>query len=383
MKRLVLVGAGRAHLQLLATLAQQPLPAVQVALVSPHAQALYANRLTGRMAAGAEPAPAVHIALAKLAHAAKVAFIDASVQALDPDAHTLTLSDGTQLDHDTLSLNTGAVADRDAIPGARENALFARPVEHLLRLWDGVVALAQQQAVSLVVVGGGASGVELALAAQHRLGERARVSLLTGGGPLLASHTPALQQRVAQVLRARRIQVFHERCVAVQPGQVQLASGTRLACDVPLIATTPVAPAWLAGSGLALDDAGFVATTATLQSCSHPDVFAAGDVAGVRGGAWAERAGPPLALNLRRFVAGGALEPWAPSAREPLTLLSDGATRAIGAWGPLAFDAAWLGRWKHRRDARFVADFPHDTGAAIGSSSSAGAGAGAGAAPAD
>lgn len=377
MKRLVLVGAGRAHLQLLATLAQQPLPAVQVALVSPVAQPLYANRLAGLLAQADAPADRVaqaHIALPALAHAGKVAFIEASVQALDPVARTLSLSDGTQLNYDTLSLNTGAVADRDAIPGARDNALFARPVEHLWRLWPGVLSLADQQAVSLVVVGGGPAGVELALAAQLRLGERARVSLLTGGGPLLTHQPPALRQRVTRLLRARRIQVFAERCVGVVPGQLQLASGMRLACDVPLIATTPVAPAWLAGSGLALTAQGFVATTATLQSSSHPEVFAAGDVTGVRGGLWAERAGPPLALNLRRQVAGGTLAPWAPSARVPLTLLSDGAQRAVAAWGPLAADAACLGRWKDRRDAAFGAALPHPgAGAAAGRTTAAAA----------
>jgi NADH dehydrogenase FAD-containing subunit len=84
-----------------------------------------------------------------------------------------------------LSLDTGSVMDRDRIPGAREHGLFVRPIEHFVRLLDPLVAWPAQRVLDVVVVGGGAAGVELALALQYRLAgqgdERARVALVTGG----------------------------------------------------------------------------------------------------------------------------------------------------------------------------------------------------------
>jgi len=158
------------------------------------------------------------------------------------------------------------------------------------------------------------------------------------------------------------VTLFREACVAVEAGALVLASGARLACDVPVMATGVGAPAWLRGSGLALDERGFVRTGPTLQSASHPEVFAAGDVA-VRddaphphSGVYAVRAGPPLALNLRRFIGAGALQPYMPQ-RRTLNLLSCGERRAIMAWGEWAAEGRWAWWWKDRIDRGFVRRF--------------------------
>jgi NADH dehydrogenase FAD-containing subunit len=122
------------------------------------------------------------------------------------------------------------------------------------------------------------------------------------------------------------------------------------------------APAWLQGSGLALDERGFVATGPTLQSTSHTDVLAAGDVATrmdashPKSGVYAVRAGPALALNLRRALAGGELMPHRPQPRT-LNLLSCGDRRAIASWGLWSAEGRWVWRWKDRIDRAFIARF--------------------------
>ena len=65
------------------------------------------------------------------------------------------------------------------------------------------------------------------------------------------------------------------------------------------------------------------------------------------------RAGPPLALNLRRALAGGVLVPYAPQHRT-VNLLSCGSRRAIMAWGTWAAEGSWVWQWKDRIDRRFV-----------------------------
>jgi NADH dehydrogenase FAD-containing subunit len=133
-------------------------------------------------------------------------------------------------------------------------------------------------------------------------------------------------------------------------------------CDAPVLAIGTGAPAWLRASGLALDEQGFVATGATLQSASHAEVFAAGDVASradaprPKSGVYAVRAGPPLALNLRRFVAGGELEPYVPQPRS-LNLLSCGARRAIASYGDWSAQGRWVWWWKDWIDRGFVKRF--------------------------
>jgi selenide,water dikinase len=244
--------------------------------------------------------------------------------------------------------------------------LFLRPIEHFVQLYERVLALAAERVLDIVVIGGGAAGFEVALAVNHRLngaGEgRGRVCLVTGDATVLPGFHPPVQERARRALRRARVTVLNQRCVEIGAGRVQLDNGARLVCDVPLLALPTVAPGWLQRSALALDAQGFVSTTPTLQSASHPEVFAAGDVASrndrdlPRSGVFAVRAGPALALNLRRRLAGGPLQPWQPQ-RRSLYLLSCGQRRAIASWGQLSAQGRWVWAWKDWIDRRFVASY--------------------------
>lgn len=366
-KRLVLLGGGHAHVQVLHALAREPMAGADVLLITPFARQMYSGMVPG-LVAGHYTADQCAIPLTPLAAAAGVPMVEGMAVALDTAARVVHLADGRTAEYDVLSLDTGASMDRDRIRGARDNAMFVRPIEHFVRLLDGLVELARQRVVDVVVVGGGAAGVELALALQHRLAgadrgeERVRVALVTGGPAPLQDYPPAVMRHAAAVLAARRVTVFRDTCAELQPGVLVLGSGARLACDAPVLATGAEPPPWLAGSGLQLDVRGFVCTGPTLQSCSHPEVFAAGDVASrvdaphPRSGVYAVRAGPPLLLNLRRHVAGGVLQPYQPQ-RKTLNLISCGERRAIMSWGDWVAQGRWAWWWKNHIDRQFVARY--------------------------
>jgi len=364
-KRLVLLGGGHAHVQVLQALAQEPLAGAEVLMVTPFMRQMYSGMVPG-LVAGHYTAPQCAIGLAPLAAAARVRLVEGAAVRLDTAARAIHLADGRTAEYDILSLDTGAVMDRQRLPGAREHGLFVRPIEHFVHLLDGLWELAAQRVLDVVVVGGGAAGVELAMALQYHLAghgeERARVALVTGGAAPLAGYPAGVMRRAAAALAARRITVFEDTCAALQAGVVVLGSGARLACDAPVLATGAEAPPWLADSGLALDDSGFVCTGPTLQSASHPEVFAVGDVAvrpdapHPRSGVYAVRAGPPLALNLRRLVGGGDLQPHMPQKRT-LNLISCGNKSAIVSWGGWAAQGRWAWWWKDRIDRAFVARY--------------------------
>ncbi len=378
---MVLLGGGHAHVHVLADLARRPVAGCQVLMVTPYARQMYSGMVPGLVAGHYQAAQCV-IALPPLAKAAGVAMVDGAAVGLDTVARTVQLADGGRLPYDLLSLDTGAVMDRSRLPGAREHALFVRPIEHFIRLFDGLLQLAQERALNIVVVGGGAAGVELALALQHRLHgstqdhtvasspegaptqaqTETRVALVTGGGEPLAGYPPAVMQMAAAALLRQRITVFRDTVAEVQARHVVLGSGARVSCDAAVLATGAEAPHWLQGSGLALDGQGFVCTSATLQSTSHPQVFAVGDVAVrvdvqlPRSGVYAVRAGPPLALNLRHALAGTALQPHQPQ-RRTLNLISCGERRAIVSWGAVSAQGRWAWWWKDRIDRAFVARY--------------------------
>lgn len=362
MKRLVLLGGGHAHVQVLVEIAREALPGVQVVLVTPYARQIYSGMVPGWVA-GHYALDECAIALGPLAHAAGAELALASAVSVDAAQRSVTLSDGRVAEYDVLSIDTGSIFDRDAIAGAREHALFVRPIEHFVPLFEQVMTLASQRVLDIVVVGGGAAGFELAMALQHRLcaggQERARIGLVTGDTAVLPGFGEALRRLAMNRLRRARITVLNQRCVEIGQTHVLLDNGARLACDVPLLALPNVAPAWARSSGLVVNEQGFISIGPSLQSVSHREVFAAGDVASridmalPRSGVFAVRAGPALALNLRRFLAAGELMPWKTSPRS-LYLLSCGEQRAIMSWGSWCAQGRWAWAWKDWIDRRFI-----------------------------
>ena len=372
MKRLVLLGGGHAHVHVLRALASAPLTGTEVVLVTPFLRQMYSGMVPG-LVAGHYTADQCAIPLAPLAHAAGVRLIEGSAEGLDAAVRRVPLAGGEAIHYDVLSLDTGAVMDRDRLPGAREHGLFVRPIEHFLARLEDLLQRAARRQLGIAVIGGGAAGVELALALRHRLGQGGlpptRITLVTGGPPPLAGYPAGVIRRMQRVLTARGIGIVSDTCTAVEAAALVLGSGARLPCDAALVATGAEAPAWLAGSGLALDERGFVRTGATLQSLSHPEVFAAGDVATradaphAKSGVYAVRAGPPLALNLRGFLNGAELQPHRPQQRT-LNLISCGEKRAIAAWGGWSAQGRWVWWWKDRIDRSFVARYSAPAGAA-------------------
>ena len=383
MKRVLLLGGGHAHLLVLRALAQQPLAGAEVMLLTPERDLVYSGMVPG-LVAGHYSAAQCRIALAPLAAAARVSLVEGRATALDAAARRVQLADGRTAEYDVLSLDTGSVQSRDTLPGAAEYAVFVRPIEPFVELQQHLAELAQERPLNVVVLGGGAAGFELALAVQHRLqslSPKSRVALLSGDGDVLAGYPPAVMRAGARALARQRVTVFRERAAALQAGAVVLASGARVACDVAIVATGTEPAPWLAGSGLALCPRGFVLTGPTLQSTSHPEVFAAGDVATradrphAKSGVYAVRAGLPLAINLQRFVGGGPLVPYPPQART-LNLLSCGGRSAIAVWGGLSLGEVPFGRlawwWKDRIDRGFIARFNGAGGAAAAFTRAAG-----------
>ena len=146
---------------------------------------------------------------------------------------------------------------------------------------------------------------------------------------------------------------MHEGCrvVEVHKDGLRCADGREYELEEILWVTDAAAPAWLAEAGLAVDDRGFVLVHAALQSVSHPDVFAAGDVAAVvpypreKAGVIAVRQGKPLARNLRRVLTGRAPRPFVPQ-RQWLALISTGDKYAIASRGNWSVEGRWVGAGK-------------------------------------
>ena len=229
----------------------------------------------------------------------------------------------------------------------------------------------------MVIVGGGAGGVELALSMDSRLekvapGSSRRITLIHGGDRLLPGHNARVRDLLERELTARGVEwVVGERVTEVRRDGVVCSSGRVIEADHIFWVTHAEAPAWASAAGLRVDDAGFIAVGDTLQALDHECVFAAGDVATVvserrpKSGVFAVRAARPLVENLRRFFSGVPLRRWEPQ-RHFLSLIGTGRGEAVASRRFLALQGrtAWrLKDWIDRRFMRKFEDFPEMPGA--------------------
>ncbi len=356
MKHLLLVGGGHSHLAVLKSFGDAPAEGVQPSLLSPSRHAFYSGMVPGVVAGHYRPEDC-RIDLGALAARAGARLIEDSATAVDPVRREVVTAQGERLRYDILSLDVGSATGEPA--GATQRALRIRPVEAFLAGWERLRASARSREVRrIAVVGGGAAGVEVLLAMRHALAGVAVDFALFSELPILAGH--GARGAIARILGARGVAVHSGRkVVAVGEDKIELDGGGHFEAQAAVWATGASAPSWIAQSGLATDSLGFVEVSDTLQSRSHPGVFAAGDVASVVGearpksGVFAVRQGPVLARNLRRALAGEAPEPFRPPSRS-LALVSCGDKYAVASWGGLAVQGAWVWRWKDRIDRRFV-----------------------------
>jgi selenide,water dikinase len=364
MKRLVLVGGGHAHVEVLRRFGLQPPCEVEVVLVSPGRYTAYSGMLPG-LVAGHYGFEQAHIDLERLARFARAQFVRDVAVGLDAQRKVLSCDSGLTVAYDVLSLDIGAAPTALLLGHSTGPGVPVKPVETYLAQWDQAVQAARQRPLDIVVVGGGAGGVEIALAMHHRLQQvaarnAARFTLVTLGAAILPGHAFGVRQRMQRALTARGVRLLLDNRVAEHAdAQVTLQSGERLPADFVFSATGAEASRWLPEAGLATDGKGFVLVEDTLQSCSHDDVFAAGDCATMRNhprprsGVFAVRQGPPLAENLRNRLAGRPLQPYLPQARA-LYLISTGDRYAIASYGALSVAGPWVWRWKDRIDRRFM-----------------------------
>ncbi len=373
-KDLVLIGGGHSHVAVLKRFGMRPLPGVRLTVICGDVHTPYSGMLPG-FVAGHYGFDDIHIDLAPLVRFAKARLYHDEAVGLDLENRRVICHDRPPVAYDLLSINIGSTPHMADIPGAEDRVIPVKPITRFVARWNEFEArvIAAGGKVRIAVVGAGAGGVELVLAARYRLRNALETAgsgvdglefhLINDSPTILPSHNARVRTKFERLLAERDIVVHNgQRVVSVDGSGLVIAGGTRLDCDEIFWVTMAGGALWLGETGLALDENGFVRIGADLQSVSHPGVFAAGDIAAVgpfpreKAGVFAVRQGPPLARNLRRALQGRATRPFTPQ-RHYLALIGTGEKYAVAARPGIAAEGAWVWRWKEWIDRHFMRKF--------------------------
>ncbi|OFA06393.1 NAD(P)/FAD-dependent oxidoreductase [Duganella sp. HH101] len=234
-------------------------------------------------------------------------FIQGEVLCLDRAHQTITLAprnrsgiDGVcrTIAYDKLVLALGAVTNFYSVPGAADHALTLDSVDDAetfrRRFIDACIKAGEQKTqVDVVIVGGGATGVELAaelsnsaraLAAYrvHTLNPETdiRISVIERGQHLLPQLHPQQANRAARQLRSLGIEVLTGTAVAqVTADAVIDAAGIAHRADLTLWAAGVEAPQLCATFGLAVNNLRQIVVDSSLCSTNDSQIYALGDCA--------------------------------------------------------------------------------------------------------
>jgi NADH dehydrogenase FAD-containing subunit len=367
--RLVLVGAGHAHLDAIRRAHSFTRRGFSLTVVAP-GPFWYSGLATGML--GGEYAPEDdQVDVERLVHRGGGRFVRDRALAIDPRARTVGLESGATIPYDVVSLNPGSEVPTWTIPGLDGRGIAVKPIENLLRLRELVTSrLAGSTAehpVRLIVIGGGATACEVAAnlcALAQRTGGRANITLIARGDRLMRSWPEGAGATVSDSLEARGVTIrLGSPAARVDDGRVVTADGSAIAYDVLVAANGLVASRLVGATGLPTDESGALLVDELLRSIADPRVFGGGDCVAPCGrnlprvGVYGVRQAPILRHNLMAALEGRP--PWAYRSFRPqknfLQIMNLGDGTGLAAWGPWS----WHGRpallLKDQIDRGFVA----------------------------
>ncbi|MFJ8624134.1 NAD(P)/FAD-dependent oxidoreductase [Kitasatospora sp. NPDC093550] len=265
-KRIVVLGAGYAGL----TAAKGAGRHHDVTLVAPEERILHRIRQHETAAGRGRDWPAI----GDLVRGRRIRHQRARAVELDLAGHKVVLDDGTTLDYDTLVYALGSRTAWHGVPGAVEHA---HPVERAAEV-RRLIAEAPRPG-TLAVVGGGATGIELAteLAEAHP-GWRVRI---VAAGQVGGIYSAKGRAHIRRVLDRLGVEVHENATVTeVTPDGPRTAAGP-IHADLTVWAASMEPHPLAAEAGLAVDERGRALVDDHLRSVSHPDVHVVGDAAAV------------------------------------------------------------------------------------------------------
>lgn len=300
--------------------------------------------------------------------------------AADVKAHSVQTAEGQSYQGDILVLAAGSQANFFGTPGADEHSypLYSlRDAETLrsrilavLELADRDPSLEDKGALHFVIVGGGATGTEMAGAFGDALRSfpkkrlvnidisKAGIVLVDGGSALLNGFSPKAQAYAAKNLEQRGVQLrLGTRVKEVHPGHVVLSDGSRIDTRTVIWAGGLKASSLSESLGVKTGHGGRIDVAPDLTVPGCDGVYALGDFANIAGkdgkslpqlASVAEQSGKWCARNILADVAGKPREPFAYFDKGIMAMIGrNSAVAEVGEHrheleGAIAF-AAWIG----------------------------------------
>jgi len=357
MKTIVLVGGGHSHLYCLLNAVNRS-NNLNIILISPSVYQYYSGMFSG-FAEGIYQLNDIRINLEKLCQKASITFIQSKVNKINPMENKVYCESGQAFEYDVISFDIGSMIK--PIEQAGQNQTIKpnyRFVEQILNFRNGQKP---------VIIGGGASGVELALSVlawrKHRF-ENPEVTIVSRS-PILSSFHRNVQRSIIQIVKHKGLKIVeNEDVVKINKEFVLTSNEQKIPYTNLLTLTGPKADVIFRQSDLPTDQEGFLMVNNKLQCINHPNIFGAGDCIHFssnglpKNGVYAVRQGPILWKNIMRYLNEKDLYPFKPQKRY-ISILSTGNKEGLFTYDSFYYYGKMAWKLKNFIDTRFIQKFNH------------------------
>jgi NADH dehydrogenase len=252
----------------------------------------------------------------------KIKFRMGSPITIDHRNKSVKLDSSETLDFDYLIVAMGSATNDFGVKGVTEHALGMKSVTEaleirssILRRFEDLCRFEDETKLSITVVGGGPTGVEMAGAIaelkkgplnsdQAHAAANIKVNIVEAGPRLLPSFSAKLSERTRKDLEKLGVNVLTNTPVKeIKPREIMLGDKKKLPSEVTIWAAGVTGEPIMKKLGLPNTN-GRITVDPTLQVSNYPNIFAIGDIAGAKGsdGRYLPMVAP-VAMQQGRFVA--------------------------------------------------------------------------------
>ncbi|MFD2923241.1 FAD-dependent oxidoreductase [Halobacillus naozhouensis] len=356
-KRLLLVGAGHAHIEVLRSMKEKPLHHVNVCLISPSEYFYYSGMVSGYIE-GIYSLEEIRVDVKRLAHQAGVHFIRKKASRVYPAFKKLFCQGGAVYPFDMISFDIGAKSQPDQFVSTSDYNHINDPSKQMIEQLKEL-----RQTSHPLVIGGGAAGCEMAFAL-HAYKNKNKIPgqvRLVSTSSVLDSVSKRNARKLKGIMQSKGIQMWeHERAVTVYDDNIMTSANNKIRHTGVLWLGSPVADPLFETSGIAVDEKGFPFVTDTLQFADYEFIFGVGDCVTLESspdldktGVHAVKQAPILCDNLRRFAAAMELTVYEPQ-KVGLYILSTGMKKALLIYGPLTSYTKPAWKLKNKIDREYI-----------------------------
>jgi NADH dehydrogenase FAD-containing subunit len=279
-KHLVLAGGGHAHMVTLSNLRRFIEKGHRVTVIQPSEHHYYSGMGPGMLGRTYTP-DEIRFATRRVVEKMGAAFVPGRINRIDADARRVHLESGDAIPYDVLSCNVGSQVPQRMIAGPLDDVYLVKPIERLLDAQRRILELASRRKLSVGIVGGGPSAVEIAgnvWKLTRGPGMQPATIRIFARTKLMPHHPEGVRVKALGSLQRRGMEIM-ENCniQTIRTGKVAEDSGRTHSLDIIFVAVGVVPNPVFRESGIPTGPDGGLLVNRYLQSAAFPNIFGGGD----------------------------------------------------------------------------------------------------------